>query len=486
MKKIYLIMILPVLLLSACSGWLDIQPALETRESEMFENEDGFKSVLTGAYIRMARAELYGRNMTMTLPEAMTGHWKASGNTLLDYLKNFNFEEKASKDLLATIWLEYYQTIVNLNTILSTIDDRRDLFTHGNHDLIKGEALGLRAFLHLEVARLWGDVPADINPDAVAVPYVTKVTKNPNDLGSVSYREFSRQLLADLDSAERLLADDPITYCFNSTLNDPGRGEGYEQYNRPEDPYHYYRQNRFNYYAVKATKARYHHWMGDPATAARLAGEVIDAVNIEDGSAKFRLGSESEARNGELTFPSEHLFAVHNSRAQEVVTPLFLQHSIAYTQDSVLLRDAYERAAHPNDIRFRANRLWQTRPVQGEPNGFNYFRKYVENDQTAVNVIPVIRLAEMYFIAIENGDAGRFPAYRVARNLYSGLDAELTSPEAILDRLEKEYRKEFYGEGQMFYFYKRHNYPRFPWPENREMDAARYKLPRPEAQAIFE
>jgi hypothetical protein len=223
--------------------------------------------------------------------------------------------------------------------------------------------------------------------------------------------------------------------------------------------------------------------MGDPATAARLAGEVIDAVNVEDGSAKFRLGNEANARNGELTFPSEHLFAVHNSRAQEVVTPLFLQHSVAYTQDSTLLRDAYERVAHPNDIRFRDNRLWQTRRVQGLGNGFNYFRKYVENDQTAVDIIPVIRLAEMYFIAIENGDLARFPAYREARNLFSGLTLD---PGELLDRLEKEYRKEFYGEGQMFYFYKRHAYARFTWPDARDVDVASYKLPRPETQTLFE
>ncbi|MDR1274144.1 MAG: RagB/SusD family nutrient uptake outer membrane protein [Odoribacteraceae bacterium] len=484
MKKIHLIMILPAFLLLACADWLNIQPALETRENEMFANESGFKNVLTGAYIRVAKPELYGRNMTMTLPEAMTGHWKAVDNSLLGYLKNFNFEEKACKDLLETIWLEYYQTIANLNILLASIDDRVDLFTNGNHALIKGEALGLRAFLHLEVLRLWGDVPGNITPDAVAIPYVTKVTKDPNDLGSISYREFSRHLLADLDSAERLLANDPITLYSNDILNAPGGLVGYEE-NRPEDPFHYYRQSRFNYYAVKATKARYHHWMGDPAVAASLAAEIIDAVNTSTGSSKFTLADERLAQSGKMTFPTEHIFAVHNSLAQQTVNTLFLQHSVGYTQDSVLLRDAYERATQASDIRFRDNRLWQTRLIQ-IGSSYNFFKKYVVDDRTAVDVVPVIRLAEMYFIAIENGDAGRFPAYRIARNLYNGLDAELTSPQAILDRLEKEYRKEFYGEGQMFYFYKRHDYASFPWPENRAINTAQYKLPRPEAQTLFE
>jgi hypothetical protein len=484
MKKRYFIAMLPLLL--ACSDWLNIQPALEIREDKMFENEEGFKSVLTGAYTRMATPALYGKNMTMTLPEFMTRHWTAAANTLPDHISRFDYEQADLKELLATIWLEYYQTIANLNILLARIDDARDMFSRGNHALIKGEALGLRAFLHFEVLRLWGDIPANIVPGDPAIPYMTTVTKNPNTARSLPYSEVLRLVLADLDAAEELLADDPITSCFNSILNAPALVEGYEQYNRPEDPYHYYRQNRFNYYAVKATKARYYHWLGDRAAAARLAGEVIDAVNVEDGSPKFTLGNESAALLGRLTFPTEHLFALHNARAQEVVSQLFIQ-SGGYTLDSALLRTAYEVTAHPNDIRFRGNRLWQTRPLQtGLSARYNYFKKYVVDERTAVDAVPVIRLAEMYFIAIENGDAARFPAYRVARNLGNNLDGELTSDEAILDRLEKEYRKEFYGEGQMFYFYKRHARDRFTWPSVRVMDLSKYKLPLPEAQTLFE
>ncbi|MDR0765775.1 MAG: RagB/SusD family nutrient uptake outer membrane protein [Odoribacteraceae bacterium] len=490
MKKRYFIAIIP-LLLAACSDWLDIQPALEIRKNKMFESEEGFKNVLTGAYIRMATPDLYGENTSMRLPEFMTRHWTATANTLGDYLSRLDHEQTVCKDLEATIWLAYYQTIVNLNTLLGEIDASRDIFTNGNYELIKGEALGLRAFLHFEIARLWGDIPAEINPGLPAVPYVRTVTKDPNDLQNVSYGEFSRLFLADLDSAEVLLANDPILSCFNSILNSPGLTEGYEQYNRPVDSYHYYRQGRFNYYAVKATKARYYHWTGDRAAAARLAGEVIDAVNIEDGSLKFRLGDEAAARSGQLTFPTEHLFAVNNSRAQEVVTQRFIQNAVGYTQDSALLRVAYETNEHPNDIRFRDDRLWQTRPVRtGSATTYSYFRKYVVNDRDAVDVIPLIRLSEMYFIAIENGDRDRFPEYRVARNLHNSLDEQITDPnvteDVLLDRLEKEYRKEFYGEGQMFFFYKKHARDRFTWPSVHTIDVARYKLPRPESQTLFE
>jgi hypothetical protein len=485
MKTIHTIALLTLLTLSACTGWLDLRPELELREREMFETEEGFKNVLTGAYIRLASPTLYGKNMTMTLPEFMARHWITTPNTLNAHLANLEHDQDDCKELLAAIWLEYYQTIVNLNTLLAEIDNRPGIFTNGNRELIKGEALGLRAFIHLEITRLWGDLPANIRPEAPAIPYITTVTKDPNNLRAITYRELSTHLLADLDSAERLLANDPITYCFNSILNAPGRTEGYEQYNRPEDPYHYYRQTRFNYYAVKAVKARYYHWIGDAVTAARYAAEVIDATNTEDGTPKFTLGDETAARLGHMTFPSEHIFALSNSRAQETITPLFLQTANGYTQDSARLGEAYETTAHPNDIRYRANRLWQSRALQaGLTTTYNYFKKYVEDDRTAVETIPVIRLAELYFIAIENGDTGRFPAYRVARNLHNSLDTDFLTD--LPARLEKEYRKEFYGEGQMFYFYKRHNYTRLTWPGIHPVDTLKYKLPVPEAQTLFE
>ena len=42
-----------------------------------------------------------------------------------------------------------------------------------------GEAYGLRAFLHLEVLRLFGPVPKEASDADIAIPYVTEFTKDP-------------------------------------------------------------------------------------------------------------------------------------------------------------------------------------------------------------------------------------------------------------------------------------------------------------------
>ena len=35
----------------SCSDWLDVRPRNEMKEDDMYANEEGFKSALTGAYI---------------------------------------------------------------------------------------------------------------------------------------------------------------------------------------------------------------------------------------------------------------------------------------------------------------------------------------------------------------------------------------------------------------------------------------------------
>lgn len=489
MKKIYLTVVAFAILLTSCNKWLDINPELEIRNDDMYSMEQGFMDVLTGAYIRMATESLYGCNTTVRLPELLANHWSiaaTSTGSVEDYVSRFDFTQSSTKSLLETIWLQYYQTIVNLNALLAEIEPKKDLFTDGNYELIKGEALGLRAFLHFEILRYWGAAPQNIEMDETAIPYVIEVTKNPNELLSVTYREVFDKILADLDEAEELLVNDPITLYNNDALNYPEyEGTTAAQAAYPSNDFHFYRQIKFNYYAVKATKARYYMWLGDKEKAAHYAKEVIEAVN-EDGSSKFTLADEPEASTGEMTFPTEHIFAVYNSNATRTLTSYFFDYQTMYTQDMNSLETAYETSLHTSDIRFKDKRLWEERyePLVTQPQ--NYFRKYCENETTAVKQMPLIRLSEMYFIAIENGDTDLFRTYRIARNLDASIDGTLTDQEAIMERLELEYRKDFYGEGQMFFFYKRLGYTSYTWPTVKTVDLSSYQLPIPETQANFE
>ena len=83
--------------------------------------------------------------------------------------------------------------------------------------------------------------------------------------------------------------------------------------------------------------------------------------------------------------------------------------------------------------------------------------KYIENDNS---IIPLIRLPEMYYIACEaaEGDASAFyvNAVRNKRGISKAKDVSCDTPEQRIAALNKEYRKEFYAEGQYFWFLKTH------------------------------
>ena len=499
MKTIYSFIIALAFATVSCGEWLDIDPALEIREKHLFTAEQGFMDILVGAYTRIATPSLYGLNTTIMLPEQLAQHWVTTANTTRAYIAAFDFEQTAVKSIIEVIWLQYYQTIVNLNAILSEIDEKKEVFSAGNYALVKGEALALRAFLHFEVLRLWGAAPADVAPGDKAIPYVSEVSKKPDVLLSLTYEQVHARIIADLDAAELLLADDPILAYPNSVLNAIGTLAGVnESQPHPADEFHYFRQARFNYFAVKAAKARFYAWTGDMARAAEYALEVINAKN-PDGSAKFTLGNETAAARGELTFPTEHLFAVNNSLSTQTLTSVFFNHQTAYTQTVAAVQTAYESAIHTADIRFRGNRTWESKVVPLQTTNFNYFKKYNDAGSTTATVadIPVIRLAEMYFIAIEAGHVELFRDYRIARVLDASIDGSLDRADdspaaieqqqaAIRERLEKEYRKEFFGEGVIYFFYKRLHYDRFTWPAGKENVAAGYRLPLPQSQFQFE
>ena len=84
-------------------------------------------------------------------------------------------------------------------------------------------------------------------------------------------------------------------------------------------------------------------------------------------------------------------------------------------------------------------------------------KKYIENDN---QVIPLIRLPEMYYIACETLEGDEAAEYvnkvRNKRGISITKNETCSSKEDIIAALNREYRKEFYAEGQYFWFLKSH------------------------------
>lgn len=503
-----MVIFVSLLVLNSCNDWLDVKPRSETRAETLFETEEGFRSALTGVYIALGEATLYGRNTSMYIPDAMARLWKVPSytsstglgnvdrfNNTPYKLSNMKFDYEIYEDtesLLQTIWQGYYNCIAQLNNILENLETNN--VTFDNAGLIKGEALGLRAFLHLDILRLWGPVPtADVNINTKCIPYVREMAKDPKKLVSIPYNEVLALVEQDLNEAEKLLETDPILVYSIPVLNyHIGPGE-----KTPEDPWMCYRQSRFNYYAVLGTKARFYHWIGKKDEAVMCAKKIIEAVN-EDGSFKYPLsGEEAYSYTGDypasLIMSREIIFSVNNPDLQSIIQPLFVDESATLTQTEAALNMAYELSSH-NDIRYKPannpNRYWKKESYAHSVE-VNHFLKYTGNNQIASdNSIPLIRLSEMYFIVMEDLSFVEFmpyfQAYRIARGLDISIETEITGETELLLRLEKEYRKDFFGEGQMFFFYKKHNYKSYTWPAGFNVPDNAYVLPKPKDQIAFE
>ncbi|MEG1949788.1 MAG: RagB/SusD family nutrient uptake outer membrane protein [Odoribacter sp.] len=494
MKRKLTYIVLLLTLCSSCSDWLDVRPRNEMKETDMYAVEEGFKNALTGAYIQLASQELYGKLASMYIPECLAQHWTfpTDKTTEMYNLGKYDYTHSKVEPVIERMWEKYYQCVVHLNNVLGNLKNTGVVFSYDNDKLIEGEALGLRALIHLELLRFFGPVPTVATSGDKAIPYVEAMTKDPDKLVTITYGEVLEKILRDLNAAEELLKIDPILRGSNAQLNNPMNTFFWLEHpeDKPLDEWQFYRQVRFNYYAVLGAKARYYHWIGDKENAVKYAKMVIEAEN-RDGTSKFSLADETYYSSGsDLVMRCEHLFGIQNPDLQMITLNLFKTEKTSLYQSVKNIKAAYESGVHPDDIRNIEKRYWEERTYQNSKK-VHHFRKYTGNDNfKQLNLVPILRLSEMYLILTEDLPLSEvksyFSTYRISRNLDKSIEDKLSSEDAILQILEKEYRKEFYGEGQMFFFYKRHNYKAFTWPKKLKLPADAYQIPLPKSQSVFD
>ena len=161
-KPVYLLAL--VLSLTACKKWLDTPAPLQVDEKVVFSSEQGFKEVLNGVYLQMGCQAMYGRDMSYGLLSVVGRSYDTTISAAIGNLyyqgAQYNFQDQSVRAVSNAIWDRAYLAIANINYLLDNIDSHKDVFTANNYNIIKGEALGLRAFLHFELLRLFASSPA--------------------------------------------------------------------------------------------------------------------------------------------------------------------------------------------------------------------------------------------------------------------------------------------------------------------------------------
>jgi hypothetical protein len=436
-------------LAAACSDWLDVSPRIQIKESENFKNPQGFKDALTGIYLLMTEEKTYGRELSFGLADVLGKQYTTGFNSTNEYYypSIYDYTAQASKDKFATIWGGMYNILANVNSLITHLDEADPAtFTGDEYHIIRGEAYGLRAFLHFDLLRLFGPSYL-VNSNAKAIPYATVFNNSVTPLSTV--REVIDKALADLTVAAAELRYDPVT-----------RGESSSDHSEYIRNRHYH----FNYYAVKLLQARIWLYAGNHRDALTAAEEVIGQTLFTWVPQAQVVTTSVETRN--LVFWQELIFALNVNDITTIgfgttgITSWFSREgSGGFNKTVTNWNTVYESTTYSSDYRYQylmralgtfyatSNKLYQPTGVYG---------------QDFLNKMPIMRLNEAYYIAAECAlnlsDKGKAVSYlnevREHRYINDPLGSALPN-DAIQEEIRKEYVKEFICEGQLFYYYKR-------------------------------
>ena len=456
MKRINILSVLASILVitGSCQKFLDVNPKTQAPQDVFFNSQEGFKDALSGVYIQLKNNSIYGKHLTYGHIENLVSSWDVTAGTTEEHIGKFNFAEERVQNAFDNIYSKAYSTIANVNSILAQIDENKSVFKNKDlYNVVKGESLAIRAYLHFDMLRLFGPKPTEID-NSIKLPYVTELSKEINPL--IDYNSYTSKVMKDLTEAEELLREvDPILQYSIAELRNPGPNYVFN----PSDEYLAYRHYRLNIHAVKALQARINLWMGKNEQAYLAAKSVIEAKD-RNGNDIFRLGIASDFASSNFILTPEHIFGLYDFS-------MFSKYASDFAEGN------YKKGSTPTIINTqlygntgvdqREINLWQIRTLANQAQ-VNVIKKFLvaetpQNLASDYKQIPMLRLSEMYLIASETAPLAEaqeyWNKYLTARNLPIST---LNSDEVLRKSdIVKEYRKEFYAEGQAFYAYKRIN-----------------------------
>ena len=456
---------------TSCSDYLDVTPSDKQTAGQLYASKAGFYAAANGIYDGLSNDKLYGKQMTWEAIEVMSQSYStAKASVLYQNLAANNYTEINVAEALSNIWGEAYSLILASNLLIDQVDQQSGVLTKQEADCLKGEMLAVRAFLHLDMLRLFGPSPVN-GLDKLAIPY--NESSNVTTLDLLPIATVGEKIIRDLDEAESLLSSDPIIEN-GPMMSEPEDGSSVQLR---------YRQYRFNYYSVIALKARAYIWVGDKENAKAQALRLINDEKVQkmfpavDPNALL-----ANSSNPDRVFSSEVLMGIYDKDRDNVFvnyfssnapTAQFLQPYATYITGQYGLFAHMMLGTETSDYRFQSQ--WEAASGTGAT-GHNFikYRKIDQPDATDENseyyyakMIPLIKMQEMYYIAMEcSADANEKADWYNKARMRRGLpDLDLMGMTPMIAMYwdmgygnifaSNEYRREFWGEGQWFYFAKR-------------------------------
>ncbi len=432
MKKInILLIVLGIVLLSSCEGFLDVKPSNSTDAETSILTAADAKVAIGGLMRKMASSDYYGRNFIMYGDAKGSDFAIASQGRGLDALYVFN--HSATSNSYSGFWSQLYNNILQANNLIMNIEkieaDGKGSATLSEY---KGQALTARALMYFDLVRLYGK-PYNMDKSSLGVPLVLKPLEATAQPTRASVEVVYTQILKDLADAEPILSKAVGTVAVKGFIN---------------------------YYANKAIQARVNLAMGKYPEALAAAETVIT-------SNKYTLyANDKWVKSWSTQFDTESIFelAVYQNEADLLTGSLgyylLRKGKISGAMGWFMASDFYinRLKEDPTDIRWGIMDYDETSSTR-----FGSCLKYTGADlkgdkgfPSPVN-IKVIRLSEMYLIAAEAAfsqptpDKVKASTYLNAIRKRAPALAASTSTTVTLDMIIDEKSKELFAEGQRYF-----------------------------------
>jgi hypothetical protein len=439
MKKTYLNYTAALLLflfsLSSCEKTIDLQPISTVDGDLAFNKIEDYEAALTGAYSTLLSVNVFGSNngsnAFATLSDMMTDDLFESGESLGNFQNFSRWSYTADDDNIRASWLSAYRVIQQCNITLRNID-KLAADNRGAVNRIKSQALALRAFMHFNILRFWGEDNLR-NATAKGMPYVSvfDIELKPARL---TVKESYDAILRDLQEAKERMQD--MDRAIQSATSTASTARGY-----------------IDETGINGILARLYHYAGENDSAIKYATLVIDARPLA-ARATFP-AIWQDASTAEVVW-SVKFTPLNSGVGDNIYYPVGNRASYRPTSSLVSL---YDQA---NDVRYSS--YFGQRP-RGGVQRLVLIKYLAKQSQLArpdgITDFKVIRTGEMYLIraeayarnSMETEALVDLNTLRAAR--INGFIPGTETGNALLLAISNERRKELVCEGQRWFDLKR-------------------------------
>jgi hypothetical protein len=417
------------MLFTACSDVIEVEPIFQKDGAQIFTSLDDYQFALTGSYALLRQTGYFGSGGQTTstwgnLPDMMADNLVQTSEDLANWQPQVDWTFNTTESDIDIAWTNAYAVIAQANLTLRGIDAFASVDA-ARVNRIKGQALAIRAMVHFDILRFWGEDYVR-NSTKKGIPYITEVNIDLKP-ARLSVKDTWDKIFVDMLAAETALA---TVTDLNTATN----------------------KSNLDVNAVRGLLARMYLYAKDYPRAESYATTVITAVPLASRANFPGIWKDASA--------SEVLWAVAFNAGEG--SPATGVHAGANNRNRFRPEPALEAFFdQANDIRFDSYFASRTR----SGNSRRILTKFLGRLAAVDNLVnwKALRTGEMYLIRAEArvlqvvpkiaGGLADLNELRAAR-INGYIPVNLLGP-SLIDAIALERRKELVGEGHRWFDLKR-------------------------------